>query len=45
MYTEMYIHGEDKNKRKKLLRIGFTLLWIIMIMISLFFTFKSLVLF
>lgn len=45
MYTEMYIHGEDENKRKKRLRIGFTLLWIAMIMISLFFTFKSLVLF
>lgn len=42
MYTEMYISGEEKNKRKKYLKIGGAILWAAMIAISLFFTFQSL---
>ena len=41
MYTEMYIGGENKSDKKKLLRTCVIILWIIMIGIVMFFTFRS----
>lgn len=43
MYTEMYIGGENKSDKKKLLRACSIILWIIMIGIVVFFTFRSMV--
>ena len=42
MYTEMYIGGEDKSDKKKMLKVCSIILWIIMIGIVVFFTFRSL---
>ncbi len=41
MYTEMYIDGENKSDKKKLLKACSIILWIIMIGIVVFFTFRS----
>ena len=41
MYTEMYIDGENKGDKKKMLRTCSIILWIIMIGIVVFFTFRS----
>ena len=42
MYTEMYIGEENKGEKKKMLKICSIILWIIMIGIVVFFTFRSL---
>ncbi len=41
MYTEMYIGEENKSDKKKLLKACSIILWIIMIGIVVFFTFRS----
>lgn len=41
MYTDMYIRGEGKNKRKKMLKAGGIILWALMIGITMFLTFQS----
>ena len=43
MYTEMYIRVEGKNKRKKMLKAGGIILWVLMIGVTMFFTFQSVV--
>ena len=43
MYTEMYISGEGKNKRKKMLKAGGIILWVLMIGVTMFFTFQYVV--
>lgn len=43
MYTEMYIGGEGKNKRKKILKVGGIILWVLMIGLTMFLTFQSVV--
>ncbi|MCI8359320.1 MAG: hypothetical protein HFI51_14405 [Lachnospiraceae bacterium] len=43
MYTEMYIRGEEKKKRKKMLKAGGIILWALMIGVTMFFTFQSVV--
>lgn len=42
MYTEMYIGREEKSDKKKLLKAGSIILWLAMIGITVFFTFRSL---
>lgn len=42
MYTEMYVGREEKSDMKKLLKAGGVILWIVMIGITVFFTFRSL---
>ena len=42
MYTEMYIGGENKSDKRKMLRACSIILWIIMIGIVVFFTCRSL---
>lgn len=42
MCTEMYINGEDKGDKKKIVRTCGIILWIIMIGIVMFLTFRSL---
>ncbi|MCH5255004.1 MAG: hypothetical protein J1F41_08760 [Lachnospiraceae bacterium] len=42
MYTEMYITDDEKEKKKKHWRTAGIILWIVMIGLSLFFTFQSL---
>ncbi len=41
MYTEMYIDEENKGDKKKMLRACSIILWIIMIGVVVFFTFRS----
>lgn len=41
MYTEMYIRGEEKSKRKKILKAGGIILWVLMIGVTMFLTFQS----
>ena len=41
MYTEMYIGGENRSDKKKMLKACNIILWIIMIGIVVFFTFLS----
>ncbi|MCM1174396.1 MAG: hypothetical protein NC341_05020 [Blautia sp.] len=43
MYTEMYIRGERKHKRKRMLKIGGIILWALMIGLTMFLTFQSVV--
>ncbi|MDE5932445.1 MAG: hypothetical protein K2H40_08190 [Lachnospiraceae bacterium] len=43
MYTEMYIGGEEKKKRKKIIKTGGIILWVLMIGLTMFLTFQSVV--
>lgn len=43
MHTEMYISGEEKNKRKRMLKAGGMILWVLMIGVTLFLTYQSVV--
>jgi len=43
MDTEMYISGEEKNKRKRMLKTGGIILWVLMIGLTMFLTFQSVV--
>ncbi|MBD5458142.1 MAG: hypothetical protein HDR27_06165 [Lachnospiraceae bacterium] len=43
MHTEMYIGGEEKNKRKRMLKAGGMILWVLMIGVTLFLTYQSVV--
>lgn len=43
MYTEMYIGGEGKNKRKKILKTGGIILWVLMIGLTMFLTYQSVI--
>lgn len=42
MYTEMYVGREENSDKKKLLKAGGIILWVLMIGITMFFTFRSL---
>ena len=42
MYTEMYIGREEKSDKKKLIKAGGIILWIVMIGAVMFFTCQSL---
>ena len=41
MYTEMYIRGEGKNKRKKMLKTGGIILWVLMVGLIMCLIFQS----
>lgn len=43
MHTEMYIGGEGKNKRKKILKTGGIILWVLMIGLTMFLTYQSVI--
>lgn len=43
MYPEMYIREDGKNKRKRMLKAGGIILWVLMIGVTMFFTFQSVV--
>ena len=43
MSIEIYIRRERKNKRKKMLKAGGIILWVLMIGVTMFFTFQSVV--
>ena len=40
MDSEMYIGGEGKNKRKKILKTGGIILWVLMIGLTMFLTYQ-----
>lgn len=43
MDSEMYIGGEGKNKRKKILKTGGIILWVLMIGLTMFLTYQSVI--